>query len=421
MDRKLTFPLHVWKVLVSFAATVNALYPPYRIVLQLSDDAEFWYWYWVITLIFLVDLIVNIIEYRKGNATLLPEKLHRSKKENIFKIFCDVMAVIPFEFLFGIYFLEVIKLLKLVRVAEYMSYLRQMVIKMMDVLKLTFFAFWTLIITHWFACGWLAIHPYTEVVNPEDQYIRAIYWTIETLTTVGYGESTPQSNLQYMYAIMIMILGVAVYGYVIGNVAGILANRDPVKEHFMQNMDMLKAFSSQRKLNSKLQNRIRDYYFYLWKKRHGLDESSFINSLPPGLSKDVALALKQEAVHKIPIFRDASDEFLREIALQLKPAIFTPGEYVVKRGEVGKEMFFVIQGELVVLDDDESSVIATLSDEDFFGEIALFKDQKRTASVKSITYSDVYKLDKKTFDYVLDRFADFKDEIRKKAEKRMKV
>ena len=64
-------------------------------------------------------------------------------------------------------------------------------------------------------------------------------------------------------------------------------------------------------------------------------------------------------------------------------------------------------------------MVSTLTDGDFFGEIALFTDQKRTATVKSISYSDLYRLDKELFEEVLRRYPKIANHIRKIAEERM--
>ena len=106
------------------------------------------------------------------------------------------------------------------------------------------------------------------------------------------------------------------------------------------------------------------------------------------------------------------------MSLHLRPMVYTPGEYVFREGDKGDEMFFVIQGKLEVISGDENKLKSTLSDGDFFGEIVLFKNLNRTASIRAITYSDLYILDKKVFDYCLERFPEITNQIKETAEKR---
>ena len=68
-------------------------------------------------------------------------------------------------------------------------------------------------------------------------------------------------------------------------------------------------------------------------------------------------------------------------------------------GEVGKEMFIVNRGRLqVVAADDNRTIIATLRPGAYFGEISILNmgsiGNRRTASVRSVGYSDLFCLSK---------------------------
>ena len=106
------------------------------------------------------------------------------------------------------------------------------------------------------------------------------------------------------------------------------------------------------------------------------------------------------------------------MALHLKPVVYTPGDYVFKEGETGREMFFVVQGSLRVMYKDET--IATFSDGDFFGEIVLFKNITRTASVQALSYCDLYALSKDAFEKILSKYPNVGKEIVEKAQLRLK-
>ncbi|MCI0694317.1 ion channel [candidate division KSB1 bacterium] len=129
---------------------------------------------------------------------------------------------------------------------------------------------------HWIACGWLALRGISAASDDWTNYLRALYWTIQILSTVGYGDLTPVTNAQTLYTMGVMIVGVGVYGYIIGNVASLLANIDPAKAQHLANMERLTAFMNYRNIPPRLQKRLRDYYAYLWEKRMSFDESDII-------------------------------------------------------------------------------------------------------------------------------------------------
>lgn len=70
----------------------------------------------------------------------------------------------------------------------------------------------------------------------------------------------------------------------------------------------------------------------------------------------------------------------------------------IKTGEVGKEMYIVSRGRLQVVADNGKTVLATLRPGSYFGEISILNmgnaGNRRTASVKSVGYSDLFVLSK---------------------------
>ena len=46
--------------------------------------------------------------------------------------------------------------------------------------------------------------------------LNAIYWVVTTITTVGYGDVTPTHDVTKILAMFLMVIGVAVMGYVNG-------------------------------------------------------------------------------------------------------------------------------------------------------------------------------------------------------------
>jgi Cyclic nucleotide-binding domain/Ion channel len=344
------------------------------------------------------------------------------RRDDMYGLGVDLLATIPFRLLLGTTPLQLFRLLKLVRVVQFLQHWRRSEIHRAQFLRLGFFVYWLALIAHWLACGWLALRGMTPEVDNGSNYLRALYWCITTLATVGYGDVVPTTNAQMVYAMVVMLIGVGVYGYVIGNVANLLANIDMAKAHYHANMERLSTFLNYRNIPPDLQRRIYTYYTYLWENRLGYDESAVLAELPVSLRTEVSLVLKREFIEKVPFFKGASQELIRDIALALRPVIFTPGDYVCRAGDIGWHMYFVSRGTVEVVAADGRTVLAKLSDGDFFGEIALLFSQPRTASIRALNYCDLYELGKETFEQILAHYPDFamhvQDEARKRRENR---
>src|SRR5262249_41072531 len=410
----------LWDLLITTVMAFVAIEVPAHFVLEydIFDNPVV---YWFITLVLCVDVFVQ--RYRMVPQLVTPVENSRrwALASNIGWLMVDLVAVLPFRILPGGALFELLRLLKLARIAQLMRRWRHQSVQHAQILRLVFFVCWLFIIAHWLACGWLAIGGIDMEADEFSKYLRALYWCITTLATVGYGDIVPKTNLQTVYTMVVMLLGVGVYGYVIGNVTNLVANIDLAKTHYRENMERLAAFMRYRNIPPTLQRRLRDYYAYLWENHLGYDESTVLADLPDSLRIEVAVFLRRDFIERAPLFQGASHELVREMALQLRPVVFTPGDFIFRAGQYGYNMYFISRGTVEIIAADGHTVMAILKDSDespFFGERALLFSQPRNASIRAVDYCDLYTLDKDTFDHVLTRYPAFAAQIKEEAGKR---
>jgi hypothetical protein len=407
----------LWEGLITVSVVYLAIEAPARLVLEYAFPGRSVF-YWIGTLALIADVFVQAkpAVHRWRRAPFAGTQPTLAERTAWFLV--DLIAAIPFRALLpGGASLELLRLLKLGRVVQLLNRWRHHSFQHANVLMLVFFAFGLLLTAHWLACGWLALGGIQSAPDALTYYVRAIYWAITTLATVGYGDIAPRNNPEMIYAMVVMLLGVGTYGYVVGNVANLLANMDLAKRHYMENMDRLGAFLRYRNIPIELQRRLRDYYAYLWEHRMGYDESAVLADLPLGLRTEVALRLRRDFIEHAPLFKNASHELVREIALHLHPVVFTPGDYIFRAGHHGRHMYFIGFGTLEVIAAD-GQIVATLKEGNFFGELALLFSEPRNASIRAVDYCDLYSLDKDTFDSTIARYPDFARHIKEEADRR---
>ena len=310
---------------------------------------------------------------------------------------------------------SVFGLAKLARLGAAMRRWRVRTLRYASPLPLLFAVFWLLLAVHWICSGWIVLRDTDPSLGLAAKYVDSLYWTVTTLTAVGYGDITPTSLPQKLFAIGTMVVGLAFLGYMIGVIANMLGRRDPSRVRFLANVEQLSVAAQYGKIPQDLQRRVYDYYAYIWRERPGYDELEFLRSLPPGLRAEVSRHMKGDVLEQVPLFRDADPHLVGQVALRLEPEVLTPGDFVFCEGDLGQCMYFVARGELEVLKTDQPQPIARLGDGDFFGEIALFENETRTASVRAVTYCDVYCLAKSAFDEVFRGFPETVAAIRTEA------
>ncbi len=320
----------------------------------------------------------------------------------------DLAGALPLGLMTGVPVLEVIRLIKLARVVQTMQDLWSAHIDKWNTFRLVYSAIWIGFLVHWLSCGWMALRAMSPSMDAAgNTYIRSLYWVVTTLATVGYGDIVPRTDVETIYAVLVMLAGVGMFGYVIGNIAHVITNLHPSRVRYIETMEGINAFMEYRGIPAALQHRIRGYYAYRWEKRLGFDESAILNDLSVSLRGEVSLFLKKDVIEKVPFFNGASEELVREISLAMRPAVYMPGDAIFRAGEQGQEMYFIGRGEVEVLGKDGTSVQAVLRDGDFFGEGALVLGQPRSATVRAVGFCDLYALDKAAFEIIIQRHPQF--------------
>ena len=83
-----------------------------------------------------------------------------------------------------------------------------------------------------------------------------------TVTTIGYGDVTGVTNAELFLNLICMLLGSAVYAYIVGSICGIIALMDQATSQFHQNMDELNLYMAENNLPQEMRVRLREYFQY---------------------------------------------------------------------------------------------------------------------------------------------------------------
>ncbi|MEQ8354783.1 MAG: cation:proton antiporter [Kiloniellaceae bacterium] len=108
-------------------------------------------------------------------------------------------------------------------------------------------------------------------------------------------------------------------------------------------------------------------------------------------------ATSPELLRGFPVFSNLGEEELQRIAKRLQARVFAADAFVFKRGERADGMYFIASG-AVEIDIGENRL--RMGRGDFFGEMALLDQSRRSAAVRSISYSHLLFLPRAAFEEI---------------------
>lgn len=165
-----------------------------------------------------------------------------------------------------------------------------------------------------------------------------------------------------------------------------------------------------------LQLRVLSLNAYLHLHRPSMIDTQLFSGLPTNLNVEVRLFLYHSLVSNAQIFQQSHPTVIRLIVLELQDCAHLPGDYVVRIGEFGFEMFFVVKGRLGVLAGGRTGLepqwpICWIDSGSYFGEVALLDHARRSATVRAETFCVLSKLSKDRFDPIVEQFPEQRDII----------
>ncbi len=127
--------------------------------------------------------------------------------------------------------------------------------------------------------------------------------------------------------------------------------------------------------------------------------------------------INRNVLETIPLFQGSDPILLYNLAMMLRPVVAAPGETLIRRGDMGSEMYIVCRGRVEVVD-ARGGTLATLGPGDFFGETSLLWSTPRTATVRATSACDLFVLEREDFDRVLQENPKFPEMLHEVARKR---
>ena len=222
------------------------------------------------------------------------------------------------------------------------------------------------------------------------RFVSALYWSLVTLTSTGYGDITPVTFLEKGYNILICLLGALVYATIFGRVTTMFNSMNTMNDMYRKKLTQINRFMSVYGLPTELKQRIRKQVKFDWTLTSGLDVDSVISGLPYSMQVEVRRQILQDSLETMPLMQQIGKEAITALLMFMNVQQCISGTCIIKEGDPATQMFFVKRGRLAVLKDGKK--IHTLKDGAIFGEVGLLLGLARTASIVAETRSVYFAL-----------------------------
>jgi len=188
--------------------------------------------------------------------------------------------------------------------------------------------------------------------------------------------------LDELVAVLMTLTGFVLIAALFGNVASSIQGKNGAAVHHKMLLDTRKLEMEAAHIPKPLQAKVEKTYEYL--QRFGGSKDGMIRdeTLSLDLRRSLASAIYGPTLRKVPLFATIPEVFLRILAQRIEMRLYTPGDYLIMKGEVGYELFMVFSGTVQVVDEDKRVLLDGLKEGSYFGEVCFLQPgTRRSASV----------------------------------------
>ncbi|XP_069946099.1 cyclic nucleotide-gated channel rod photoreceptor subunit alpha isoform X3 [Cherax quadricarinatus] len=433
---------YYWSMVVSLAFLYNLWVMVYRFAFQEITRGTILVWFcldYFADLIYILDILFHFrTGYLEDGVLQTDSRKLRQHYMNSTTFYVDCLCLLPLDFLYlSINFKSILRCFRLVKIYKYWHFLdrTERHTNSPNLFRSISLIHYLLVIFHWNAClfyiiakndGFSFKPDFVHSSNASDdvvlEYLKVFYWCTLSLTTIGGNPIhddainkthtlealNTRTKTDYLYQITQLMFGLLLFATVLGHIANIVTNVSAARKEFQAKLDGVKTYMRMRRVPAHLQAKVIKWFDYLWLTQKCSDEEKAVSCLPDKLKAEMAIHVHLDTLKRVEIFQNTEAGFLCELVLHLRPVLFSPGDYICRKGEVGKEMYIVNRGKLHVVADNGKTMLATLKAGSYFGEISILNmgtaGNRRTASVRSVGYSDLFVLSKKDMWDVLKEY-----------------
>ncbi|CAD8107337.1 unnamed protein product [Paramecium sonneborni] len=421
-----------WNIYILTILNINVLYVSAKIAFKFdkqSDDAFYQARQIMFDVLpsysFMLEILqkFNTCFYYKG--AVIENRYEIAKNYLRTSFLFDLFVIIPYfiSLRFDLEYLDLVIILKVFQITKFSRTLFDRLeltaiqIVIVDLVKLVYTI---LAAAHFSACIWFLVGStgdpneisWIKAQHIEDeywfnQYMHSFYWSIITMTTIGYGDITPQNLRERVFAVGMALSAVGVFGYSIGNINSIYAEWSRQSFQVRTDMNNLKKFIRIKGINKHLAEKIRKYFEYVWSDQmedNDKEVYKFSEMIPKQLLEEMKIDTNMKLISKNSfLVNNFSEQFLISLSKAMVEEKLVPEQTIYQQNDPSNYFYILSSGDLsfyITLNNKQQTIkiLETIKHEgQSFGVLEFFQSQAYQMSCKSNQFSYVLKIDRSQF------------------------
>ncbi|XP_020591768.1 potassium channel AKT2 [Phalaenopsis equestris] len=242
-----------------------------------------------------------------------------------------------------------------------------------------------------------AVMPNFQEANLWIRYISALYWSITTMTTVGYGDLHAVNLTEMIFNIFYMLFNLGLTAYLIGNMTNLVVEGTRRTMEFRNGIQAASNFVSRNHLPPRLKQQILAYMCLKF-KAESLNQQHLLDQLPKSIRKSICELLFLPTVKDVYLFKGVTREMLLLLVAQMKVEYIPPKDDVIMQSEAPDDIYIIVSGEIEIIHSEEEreQILGTLTTGDIFGEASALTNRPQSFTFRSKTLCQLLRLKRST-------------------------